>query len=96
MAEGTPSEIKRRTSRLSVVEIQMRAFPDGLVERLRSLPGVSNVTTTPDGMLHRIVVQATPDPRLRERITALLDEGAVESVLEREPTLEEAYLRILA
>ncbi len=96
VAEGSPSEIKRRISGLSVVEIQMRALPDDLIERLRSLSGVSSVTMTQDGMLYRIVVQAAPDPQLRQRITALLDEGAVESVLEREPTLEEAYLKILA
>jgi ABC-2 type transport system ATP-binding protein len=95
VAEGSPSEIKRRISRLSVVEIQMRSLPDSLVEKLRGLPGVSNVTTTQDGMLYRVIVQATPDPRLRDQVAALLNEDEVESLLEREPTLEEAYLRIL-
>jgi hypothetical protein len=47
-------------------------------------------------MLHRIVVQTEPDAGARERITPLVDEALVESVLEREPTLEEAYLRIPA
>jgi hypothetical protein len=61
------------------------------------MAGVSNVSASQDGMLHCIVVQTEPDAGARERITALVDEAAlVESVLEREPTLEEAYLRILA
>ena len=46
-------------------------------------------------MMHRIIVQAEPDAGARECITALLDDLIVESILEREPTLEEAYLRIL-
>jgi ABC-2 type transport system ATP-binding protein len=96
VAEGSPSEIKRRVSRLSVIEVQLRSFPATLIPSIEALKGVNSVTATQDGMLGRVVVQAEPDMGVREAVTALLPDGAVESVLEREPTLEEAYLRILA
>ena len=96
VAEGSPGEIKRRISRLSVIEMQLRSLPPALIAAIEAVKGVSNVTASQDGMLHRIVVQTEPGSGAREAITALLDDGIVESVLEREPTLEEAYLRILA
>ena len=95
VATGSPSEIKRRVSRLSVLELQLRELASDSVEKLRTLEGVTNVNANQDGMLHRIIVQARPDPRLRERVLEVVGANAVESVLEREPTLEEAYLSIL-
>jgi ABC-2 type transport system ATP-binding protein len=95
VAEGSPSEIKRRISRLAVIEMQLRVLPPELVESLRTLSGVNSVVATQDGMLQRIIVQAEPEPGLHERVLALVDMEDVESMLEREPTLEEAYLHIL-
>ena len=96
VAEGSPGEIKRRISHLSVIELQLRSLPAALLAQIEAVTGVSSVAASQDGMLHRIVVQAAPDAGARETITALVDDAIVESVLEREPTLEEAYLRILA
>jgi ABC-2 type transport system ATP-binding protein len=96
VAEGSPGEIKRRISRLSVIELQLRALPASLIPCIEAMEGVSSVRASQDGMLHRVVVQGEPDTGLRERVAGLVNAALVESVLEREPTLEEAYLRILA
>ena len=58
---------------------------------------VWKVWTEPEqvGMLQRVIIQAKPDPQLRERVVNLINDDLLESVLEREPTLEEAYLSIL-
>jgi ABC-2 type transport system ATP-binding protein len=96
VAEGSPSEMKRRISRLNVIEIQLRSLPPTLVAGIEAVKGVNSVATSQDGMLHRLIVQTEPDAGARESIAALVDGDIVESVLEREPTLEEAYLRILA
>ena len=53
VAEGSPSEIKRRVSQLSVIELQLRQLPPDLVERLKALDGVSTVNATPDGKIGR-------------------------------------------
>jgi ABC-2 type transport system ATP-binding protein len=96
VAEGSPSEMKRRISRLNVIEIQLRSLPPALVAGIEAVKGVNSVAASQDGMLHRLIVQTEPDAGARESIAALVDGDIVESVLEREPTLEEAYLRILA
>ncbi len=95
VAEGSPSEIKRRISRISVIEMQLRALPPGLIEQIEALKGVGSVTAREDGMLNRVVVQTEPDAGVRECIASMLPDGSLESILEREPTLEEAYLHIL-
>ena len=95
VAEGSPSEIKGRVSQLTVIELQLRELPPTLADELRRLPGVINVRAAADGMLQRLVLQAKPDPSLRGRVVALVSPEITESVLEREPTLEEAYLSIV-
>jgi hypothetical protein len=78
-----------------VIEMQLRVLPPGLVEQIEALKGVNSVTARQDGMLSRVVVQMEPDASLRECIASMLPAGAIESILEREPTIEEAYLHIL-
>jgi len=65
------------------------------VDATGALPGVVSVSATPDGLLTRLMVQARPDSAAREAVLALVGEEQLESILEREPTLEEAYLSIL-
>jgi ABC-type multidrug transport system ATPase subunit len=73
---GSPSE-KRRISRLSVIEMQLRSLSPDLLNRLRVVPGVSDLRATSDGMLHHLVIQAEPAPDPRKRLTVLVD-GAVQ------------------
>jgi ABC-2 type transport system ATP-binding protein len=82
-------------SQIRVVELQLREVPDGLVDSIRALPGVVGANASADGMLTRLTVQVRPDADARQAILGLIAEDRLESVLEREPTLEEAYLSIL-
>jgi ABC-2 type transport system ATP-binding protein len=95
VAQGSPTEIKRRVSHVTVVELQLRNISPGLLERILAIEGVTSANAVPDGMLQRVIVHAKPDRGLRERVAGAVDESLLESVLEREPTLEEAYLSIL-
>jgi ABC-2 type transport system ATP-binding protein len=95
VASGSPSEIKQRVSRIRVIEVQLQVAPEGLLEALRALPGVAGATASQDGLLTRLTLQVRPDANMREAVLALIDDEQLESVLEREPTLEEAYLSIL-
>ncbi len=65
------------------------------VDAITALTGVVSVNASPDGLLTRLIVQVRPDTAAREAVLALVGEEQLESVLEREPTLEEAYLSIL-
>jgi ABC-2 type transport system ATP-binding protein len=96
VATGTPSEIKRRVSGLSVVELVVREAGDMLLESLGAIPGVAKVTSLPEGILQRITVQAKAGTDLRTAVLSRVDNDRLESLVEREPTLEEAYLSILS
>lgn len=95
VADGTPAEIKQRVSRLNVIELRMREVLPECIEALEKLPGIKQVQQLQEGVLQKLVVQGINDEQFRSRIIGVLDEELVESVLEREPTLEEAYLHIL-
>jgi ABC-2 type transport system ATP-binding protein len=95
VASGSPSEIKQRVSQIRVIELQLHESPQGLVESITALPGVVGANASPDGLLTRLIVQVRPDADVRDAVLALIAEEQMESVLEREPTLEEAYLSIL-
>ena len=95
VASGSPSEIKQRVSQIRIIELQLREAAQEQLDALTTLPGVVSVNATPDGLLTRLIVQVRPGAAMREALLALAGEEQLESVLEREPTLEEAYLSIL-
>ncbi len=95
VASGSPSEIKQRVSQIRVIELQLHETPPGLVESITALLGVVGAIASPDGLLTRLTVQVRPNADVRDAVLSLIAEDQLESVLEREPTLEEAYLSIL-
>ena len=95
IAKGTPSEIKRTFSRLTVAEFVLRELRPDKVKAIEALPGVHLVTVAAEGMFHRLTVQARPEAGLGRRLAALFDESDVEASAVRDPTLEEAYLSIV-
>jgi ABC-2 type transport system ATP-binding protein len=95
VASGSPSEIKRRVSQIRVLELRLYEMPRGLLESITALAGVVGANGTPDGLLTRLTVQMRPEADVRPSVLRLIREEQLESVLEREPTLEEAYLSIL-
>jgi ABC-2 type transport system ATP-binding protein len=95
VASGSPSEIKQRVSQIRVIELQLHEAPPELVDKIKAMPGVVGANASPDGLLTRLTVQVRPDANVRDRVLAPIAEEQLESVLEREPTLEEAYLSIL-
>jgi ABC-2 type transport system ATP-binding protein len=95
VATGSPSEIKRRVSQIRVLELQLRTMADWLIDKVKGLDGVVSASASPDGMLTRLTVQVRQNAEVRPAVLSLVEEDQLESVLEREPTLEEAYLSIL-
>jgi ABC-2 type transport system ATP-binding protein len=95
VALGAPSEIKNRLSGIRVIEVQLQRLEAGFLPDLEALPGVLRAHAAADGMLQRLSVHVRAGLDLRSGITGLVESGGVESVMEREPTLEEAYLEIL-
>jgi ABC-2 type transport system ATP-binding protein len=89
---GTPHELKHSVSELSAMEIETPSLPPALIEKLRAMGDICNVTYN-DPMLR---VTCTREERLVETVTkTLLDAGArIKSINTKEPTLEEAFISL--
>jgi hypothetical protein len=68
----------------------------GLVEAISPIAGVQRVDLISDSALHKITIQTAIGTDLQDRIATVIgNTGMIENVVNREPTLEEAYLNIL-
>lgn len=95
VALDTPANLKRAVQDLAVVELEVRNVLPQTVERLRGLDYVEAVTVQERDQHSFIVVQS---PRGAEAVPDLLSYfgGAlIQKVAVREPTLEDAYVRLV-
>jgi ABC-2 type transport system ATP-binding protein len=95
VAQGSPEEIKRRFSRIRVVELHLRGEYEAVRSALAGLPGVQRVAASADGMVSRLTLHVEEGVDIQPEVARIVPVGQLESVAEREPTLEEAYLSIL-
>ena len=94
-AVGTPSEIKRRFSRLAVVEVTLNRPKEEWVGEVSGLEGVERVESTGEGALQKLTISVSFGTDLREKIVETVGPENIESLVSRDPTLEEAYINIL-
>jgi len=94
VAEGTPSDIKRKFSKISVCEVILKQNNAKAVESLAALPGIKRVASSSDGPIQKLTIHLIPGTEIRAAVTSQLGDELVESLIMREPTLEEAYLSI--
>ena len=89
---GSPSELKRKVSELSVMEIETPGLSPEQLESIRNLADVCNVSYN-DPVLQ---IRCVHDPELAEHVTKiLLSQGAkIRSINTKGPTLEEAFIRL--
>ena len=94
-ASGTPTDIKRKFSNIKILEVIFRNGGDNGADRIANLEGITNVTANHDGPLTRLVVQTRPDAEIEHHVKTLIGSSAIQSIVHRDPTLEEAYLSII-
>ena len=94
-ALGTPSEIKGGFSRVKITQITLRAPMPELNDEINSLPAVQRVTERTEDALQQLIVHSSTDFDLKEYIQDKVAETDIDSLVVRDPTLEEAYLSIL-
>jgi ABC-2 type transport system ATP-binding protein len=89
---GSPSELKRKVSELSVMEVETPGLSPRQIERLKNIEDICNVSYT-DPVLR---ITCLHDHALAENVTKiLLTEGAkIRSINTKGPTLEEAFIRL--
>jgi ABC-2 type transport system ATP-binding protein len=96
VGEGTPRELKSRVAEGSVVEIEVYGVAEERIHRLRELDGVRNVNVEDHEQAQVLVVQTAPGIELTHALLGHLDGATVGRVTSREPTLEDAYVALVA
>jgi ABC-2 type transport system ATP-binding protein len=96
VAEGTPRDLKSMVTDGSVVEVEVYGIDEPTVDGLRQLGGVRNVSVEDREQAQVIVVQTAAGEELTHAILSRLDGASVGRVSTREPTLEDAYVALVA
>jgi ABC-2 type transport system ATP-binding protein len=96
VAEGTPADLKGMVSEGSVVEVEVYGIDEPTVDRLRGVGGVRNVSVEDREHAQVIIVQSAAGEELTHVILSHLDGATVGRVSRREPTLEDAYVALVA
>ena len=97
VALDTPTELKHHVRDLSVVEVQVFGIPAEAVERVRALDGVDMVSIENRDQKQGLLVQSGDGAAVVAPVVNTL-EGLglrVGNVVVREPTLEDAYVRLV-
>jgi ABC-2 type transport system ATP-binding protein len=95
IALDTPAGLKMHVQDLSVIEFEVYGIPQETVERLRALPYVETVSVENRNQKQALLVQS---PRGSQAVPDLLNAMnglSVGNVIVREPTLEDAYVRLV-
>ncbi len=95
IALDTPTNLKQIVKELSIVELEVFGVPPSAINKMKALSYVENVTLEDHDQRQHILVQTPKGP---EAIPALIDalEGVeIGKVTIREPTLEDAYVRLV-
>ncbi|MDG6957451.1 MAG: ABC transporter ATP-binding protein [Nitrososphaerota archaeon] len=96
VALDTPSELKNMVRDISVIDLRTYGATMEYVEALRKLPNVVRVVADLDSEEQSVRVQTPMGADLLPQVVAALPQGA--KIIDRtikEPTLEDAYLRLV-
>jgi ABC-2 type transport system ATP-binding protein len=95
VAEGTPAELKGRTSTGRVVEVETYGVDQSVVDDVGGLPGVRHVAVEDRGQLQVLLVHAEPHTDVAPLVLGRLGDVRVGRSTTREPTLEDAYVELV-
>ena len=95
VAMDTPEELKKLVLDLSVIEIEVFGVSDDLISTLRAQKFVDNVSVENREQRQMLMVQTERGSEAIPDLMALFDGRRVGKVTSREPTLEDAYVRLV-
>jgi ABC-2 type transport system ATP-binding protein len=95
VALDTPSNLKRHVADLSVIEVELFGANNDLVDRVRSLPFVDTVQVEDREQKQALMVQTKLGAEAVPDLLHHLTDVKVGRVQVREPTLEDAYVRLV-
>jgi len=95
VASDTPDGLKKHVSDLNVVEVETFGVPAETVEKLRALPFADSLSIEDQEQKQLLLIQTSRGAEAVPDVMAALDGQRVGRVIVREPTLEDAYVRLV-
>ena len=95
IALDTPGGLKTHVRDLNVVEVETFGAPESALERLRSLPFADSLSVEEQGQKQILLIQTERGAEAVPDVMSALDGLKVGRVIVREPTLEDAYVRLV-
>jgi len=95
IAIDTPGGLKTHVSDLNVVEVETFGVPDGVIEKLRALPFADALSVEDQGQKQMLLIQTSRGAEAVPDVMSALEGLKVGRVIVREPTLEDAYVRLV-
>jgi ABC-2 type transport system ATP-binding protein len=96
VAHGTGTDLKQAVGNRTIVEIETFGVTPDAVDRLRADPDVIAVNTEERDQSEILLVQSEHGLQITQRLLAALGDTRVGKVVAREPTLEDAYVHLIA
>jgi len=95
VALDTPGGLKTHVSDLNVVEVETFGVPQAVIEKLRALPFADALSVEEVGQKQLLLIQTSRGAEAVPDVMSALDGLKVGRVVVREPTLEDAYVRLV-
>ena len=95
IALDTPTNLKQIVKELSIVELEVFGVPPSAINKMKALPFVENVTLEDHDQRQHILVQTPKGPEAVPALMEALEGVEIGKVTIREPTLEDAYVRLV-
>lgn len=87
--------LKRHVQDLSVIEMEVLGITESRVEQLRRLPFIDTVSVEPYEQKQMLSIHSNTGSSAVQQILNILEGLRVDKVTVREPTLEDAYVRLV-
>jgi ABC-2 type transport system ATP-binding protein len=95
IALDTPSGLKSHVRDMNVVEVEMFGLPEEMLNGLRALPFVDALSVEDHEQRQTLMIQTARGAEAVPDVLALLAGLKIGRVVVREPTLEDAYVRLV-
>jgi ABC-2 type transport system ATP-binding protein len=95
VALDTPGGLKAHVRDLNVVEVETFGAPESALEKLRALPFADSLSVEEQGQKQILLIQTARGAEAVPDVMSALDGLKVGRVIVREPTLEDAYVRLV-
>jgi len=95
VALDTPEGLKRFVKDISVIEVEAFGVVDADIAALRQRPEVKTVSANLDGERQTVRIQTPKGSEFVPEVTKILSGAKIFDIRTKEPTLEDAYLRLV-